>query len=211
MRFTLTFEGRLPSASKESRLPEKHKLRLSVHKQLRELYRRNESLPKLPDGRDWAGWTEWKWPRNWKGSGRDNLGWGEEDTVVSLGNLKFVPLVRRSLAIYCELDVLFLRYGEPGSLISGDIDKRILTLSDGLRLPKGDAEVAHVCAQNDFAINDPVFCLLEDDSLVTRWNVRTDRLLAPIAEGNSADVKLIIDVHIKATKMWYGNVDLIGD
>jgi hypothetical protein len=88
---------------------------------------------------------------------------------------------------------------------------RILTLSDGLRLPKGDAEVAHTCQQTDFEVASPVFCLLEDDSLVTRWNVRTDRLLAPVDKGNSADVKLIIDVHIKATKMWFGNADLLGD
>jgi hypothetical protein len=211
MRFTLTFEGRLPSAANSSRLPEKHQVRVQIHRQMLELFRRNENLPKLPDGRDWSGWTEWKWPRNWRGTGRNDLGWGEENAVFTLGNLKFIPLVRRNLSLYCELDVLFLRHGEPGSLITGDLDNRILTLSHGLRLPKGDAEIAHVCRQEDFTETSPIFCLLEDDSLVTRWNVRTDRLLAPVEEGNLADVKLMIDVHIKATSMWFGNADLIGD
>jgi hypothetical protein len=212
MRFFLFFEGSLPSAANKPRTKEKHAIRAAMHLQLLELFRRNRNLPKLPDGRDWAGWSKWDWPKDWRGHGRHNFAWNEEDAVFSVGDLKFVPLVRENLALYCEIELLFLRYEEPGSIISaGDIDNRLLTLSDGLRLPKDAAEIQYACEQPEFPKNDPIFCLLEDDSLVTRWNIRTDRLLKSTGNLQSSEVRLILDVHVKASRIDFGNVDLSGD
>ena len=41
---------------------------------------------------------------------------------------------------------------------------------------------------------DPFFCLLEDDRLITDFKVTTDRLLTPPGETRENDVKLIIHV-----------------
>ena len=118
--------------------------------------------------------------------------------------------MRRDLFLHCELDVLFLRHGEPGSIITGgDIDNRLLTLSDGLCIPNGIKEIEYLEKQNDFPINDPIFCLLEDDSLISRWNVKTDRLLS--SNVVPTDVRLVIEVHIKASKSMPRNIGLIGD
>src|SRR6266849_6098917 len=59
---------------------------------------------------------------------------------VLIGGKQFVPLVRQSLALACSLDILFLRREEPGSLIlqGGDIDNRIKTLFDALKMPTAD-------------------------------------------------------------------------
>lgn len=114
MRFTLYYDGPLPSASKNSRIEEKHLIRRAIHPQLLELYRYNPILPKLPNGRDWADWPQWEWPTT---GPQGRFGWTEDSAVFRAGNLRFVPMVRRNLDLVCELDVLFLRYGEPGAII----------------------------------------------------------------------------------------------
>jgi hypothetical protein len=207
MRFTLYYDGSLPSAANEARLPEKHRVRKAIHPQLLQLFRTSPLLPK-PDHRDWANWAVWDWPVIRQTTG---TAWGEDEAVFRCGELHFVPLVRRSLDLICELDVLFLRPGAPGAIITGgDIDNRILTLSDGLRLPRGEREIAYANQQTDFPRTDPIFCLLEDDSLITRWNVRTDQLLAPASGGAASDVRLVIDVVIKAARLTWSNLDLSG-
>ena len=204
MRFTLYYDGPLPSAAKNARTGPKHEIRKAIHPQLLELFRRNRNLPRTEDGRDWANWDKWIWPA---------LGyraWEEDMAVFPKGRLRFVPLVRRNLHLHCELDVLFLRYGEPGSIIeSGDVDNRLLTLSDGLRLSRDQKEIDYVNSQNDFPENDPVFCLLEDDSLISRWNIKTDALLE--TPNQKERVRLIIEVTVKASQVTADNLRLIGD
>jgi hypothetical protein len=36
---------------------------------------------------------------------------------IPIGNIKFIPLVRESMALVCSLDITFLRKEEPGALI----------------------------------------------------------------------------------------------
>jgi hypothetical protein len=47
------------------------------------------------------------------------------------------------------------------------------------------------------ADEEPFYCLLQDDALVTALSVRTDQLLEP---GQANDVQLIIHVNMKPTK-----------
>ncbi|MCA1626043.1 MAG: hypothetical protein LC768_07980 [Acidobacteria bacterium] len=56
---------------------------------------------------------------------------------------RFVPLVSRDNFMICGLDILFLRRENPGDLIlrGGDIDNRIKTLLDALRMPDDCNEV----------------------------------------------------------------------
>jgi hypothetical protein len=80
----------------------------------------------------------------------------------------------------CSLDILFLRRDSPGNLVrsGGDIDNRINTLFDALRRPENGEEVAGFPPGPN---EDPFFCLMETDSLVTEVSVITDRLLLPQA------------------------------
>ena len=49
----------------------------------------------------------------------------------------FVPLINQHYGLSCTLDILLLRREQPGRVVmqSGDIDNRIKTLFDGLRMP----------------------------------------------------------------------------
>jgi hypothetical protein len=109
---------------------------------------------------------------------------------------QFVPLVRESNGFNCELTILFLRRDAPGSLFTqgGDIDNRIKRLLDGLRMPQNKDELGgDVFGECE----TPLYCLLQDDKLITSMNVVTDRLLEPVADGEEmSDVQLITHVTI---------------
>jgi len=106
---------------------------------------------------------------------------------------RFVPLVSKSGGFTCSLEILFLRRDNPGHLIAsgGDIDNRIKVLFDGLRMPDTVAELGGLPIDSD---ENPFFCLLEDDSLITNVTVTTDRLLTPqeTPEERIHDVHLVI-------------------
>lgn len=205
MRFTMYFDGRLPSAANDNRIEDKHRIRKLLHWQLLQLFRDHPALPKVPGSWGWANWPRWQWP-NWA------TPWDEE-TVEQIGDLHFVPLVREALKLTCELDVLFLRSGEPGVMERGarlDIDNRLLTLFDALAIPNGDKARNYAMADTSLSRTSPIFCLLEDDCRITAINVRTDSLLAPAEGAHEDDVRLIIGVTLKANVATYANLSLIS-
>lgn len=111
---------------------------------------------------------------------------------------RFAPLVCEEFSLLCSLDILFLRRDFPLGVISaGDLDNRVKTLIDTLRMPKGAQELAgHETPEPG---EDPFFCLLEDDDLVTSLSVESGMLLDPPVEGDGGDarVKLVISVELK--------------
>jgi hypothetical protein len=118
----------------------------------------------------------------------------------------FAPLVTQNNNLTCELSILLLRQQAPGQLIGegGDIDNRVKTLLDALRLPStAEAQQSNVQALPA----DPIHCLLQDDNLVTRVNVETDRLLARTS-GNQFDLLAIIEVKVSATRLTWANMGL---
>jgi hypothetical protein len=118
---------------------------------------------------------------------------------------RFVPLVRQALALICSINVLYLRPGHPGHVIGGgDIDNRIKTLFDALRLPVSEAELGgHRLEEGE----DPFFCLLEDDGLITHASIETDTLLQPIgATFQPNDARIVITVKIRPYDTNPGNV-----
>ena len=215
MKFTLRFDG--PLGSNKPR--EKWAIRHQIHPQLADLWqtnhvlRRARNLAIIPDGS--AGDGDGSYVTFTQHHTRDSI---EPNPSVAVGQIdlfgsimrhtgRFVPLVRESLALVCELDILFLRKEEPGSLIKqgGDIDNRIKTLFDGLRMPTDAGEFG-----SSGEVPEPMYCLLEDDSLVTALNVRTDRLLSR-PQADVSEVSLVIGVTVKVTHVAQYNMALIGD
>ena len=78
----------------------------------------------------------------------------------------------------------------------GDIDNRLKTLFDALRVPGVPQEIASNTRPS--SANEPHFTLLEDDALIARINVETDRLLAA---PDPSQVRLIIRVNIRASRV----------
>jgi hypothetical protein len=151
MEFTLTYRGALGSNGDPN---EKHILRRHFHKQLKELWQQ----PPLQGKIDSASRPFY------------------EQLSEQVGPFRFVPLVSSRFSFTASLHVTFLRPGYPGQLFrtGGDIDNRMKTLLDALtkppenQIPKGDVPQAD---------ENPFYCLLQDDALITGFSVATDRLL----------------------------------
>jgi hypothetical protein len=99
--------------------------------------------------------------------------------MFKTGNFRFVPLVAKCFATACSLDILLLQPQGSDPLVSqaGDIDNRIKTLFDALRIPKPDETKGLTPGEGE----NPFFCLLEDDALILEFHISADRLLVPPA------------------------------
>lgn len=127
----------------------------------------------------------------------------------AIGNYRFLPLVRSDMNLIARLDITFLRPEEPCCLITkgGDIDNRLKTLFDALRIPSEANELpSRLIPEDD---ETPIFyCLLESDSLITSVSVVTDRLL--VHTQASDEVLLLIHTIVRGTRVTGVNQSIIG-
>ena len=193
MEFTLVYQGPLKA---NGSIRDKQDIRQEFHKQLAELWKQ-EPLSSLE--------------KENPGSIRDAM---LPNTVLNhpilfmqrVCDFQFIPLVSLKLNLVAELDIIFLRPEPPGCIVTqgGDIDNRLKTLFDAFRIPKESKEIPKDDAPKPN--ENPFYCLLEDDNLITKVAVRTDRLLKPC--NDSSFVELLITVQTKITKMSWDNIDL---
>jgi hypothetical protein len=185
MEFRLIYEGPLHGQGAKS--PHKWEIRRALHPQLKRLWQ-EPPLKELSDHL-LARPTQQHWP----------------SVIVEKGGLLFAPLVTQSLNLYAELSVLLFRQQSRGKLITdgGDIDNRLKTLLDGLRVPHGSMEGRTDLPEEPDP--SPLFCLLEDDALVTKVSIESEQLLRP-AEPD--EVVAIISVHVKKTRLTVKNMSL---
>jgi hypothetical protein len=195
LEFRLIYKGSLPAQGKGgSRVKEKHAIRRQFHPQLRELWSKQQLLRGYTQETDLTKrvYIDQNAGADEKATGLDFIA----KTFTKFG-YRFVPLIGSFFGIACSLDILFLRRDGPGNLIvsGGDIDNRIKVLFDGLKIPGSDAEVANDPPQSG---EDPFFCLLEDDALITDVKITTDRLLTPQeSEEHIHDVHLVLHIKTK--------------
>ena len=212
MRFRLTYEGELRPSQRDPEPHQRDKLaahkqsiRKVFHGQLKQLWQTNKFLNEYMVDKDWS--SKSAIPANQVGVPGFFAGPDWPPSRVPLreaiaqqfreNGYRFAPLVCEDFDLLCSLDILFLRRDFPLGVISaGDLDNRVKTLIDALRKPKGAQELAG----NESPVNgeDPFYCLLEDDDLVTGLAVETDMLLdPPPTGGGQSDVKLVVSVEIK--------------
>jgi hypothetical protein len=101
--------------------------------------------------------------------------------------------------LIAELNITLLRPEPPGQIITqaGDIDNRLKTLLDALKVPtEPNALPPNETPEQG---ETPFFCLLQDDNLITRISVSTDRWLVSESDAKSSDVVLLIHVNAKTT------------
>ena len=195
LEFTLVYEGPL-LAYKEDRAPHKQSIRKQLHPQLRLLWQHR--LPHWMNSNQVSGSI-----RRWE------AGPPKVEQIASLyrvGDCGFVPLVTEHLVVACKLDILFLRreVGLGRIVQGGDIDNRLKTLFDALRIPKDTGELGGAVLSED---DNPFFCLLQDDILITDVRIRADTLLTPKENDSDDAVKLIIGVTIKPIQTLQHNSD----
>jgi hypothetical protein len=200
VEFRLLYSGRLLGANRESPRPEvKHALRREFHPQLRRLWNSNHSLDRLARMQQLTPWMQ-KHPgadlqsftnAEFRQAGIDSISYQWERA-----GFNFVPLVTADLCLRCRIDILFLRPEEPRYIMqSGDLDARLKTVFDALRIPGNLGETGRMGPQED---ETPFFCLLEDDKLISEVSVTTDELLVLPKERamNPSDAFLVIHVKL---------------
>lgn len=190
MEFRLTYEGLLLSPKESpSRTDHKHSIRQQLHPQLRMFWSIHPWLVHLSK----HGWT----------GGKANNGQNVIDVLADRftrsKGYKFVPLVREELNLICGIEILYLRPRKPGSILcKGDIDNKLKTLFDALKVPSEGNELPSYGPGTDEA---PFFVLLEDDKLVTHLSVETDYLMKPVdltrPVPDENDARVIITIRLK--------------
>jgi hypothetical protein len=187
MEFTLFYKGPLKSNGGPRH---KHEIRQALHPQLEELWRQEP----LRNQRSllWEKFEEW--PDEDQvfagfGQARHQGIWHKASVLESRGSALFAPLVSRKIHLICSLKILLLRPGEPGQVYhAGDLDNRMKTLLDALTVPDANQVAAARISGGD---EQPCYCLLEDDSLITRLTVEGDRLLAPDGDPTSTVLAIV--------------------
>jgi hypothetical protein len=202
MEFRLTYEGILLGASRDNkRAKHKHEIRKIFHKQLRRLVELHPifewytMLPKIGQG----GWVP---PLNLMAKKRE---YEEFLDRYDRSGYKFFPIATRDLSLLCSVEIMFLRPDVPGAVLrSGDIDNRLKTIFDALRMPRDKSELGGYVPDDD---EIPFFCLLEDDSLINRAAVEADTLLQPTgSDWDNNDARLIITIRLSPYRLMDRNI-----
>ncbi len=178
MEFRLFYRGEL-KANRGS--VDKHELRKRFHPQLRDLF------SQAPLAQCWYLIDQ---------ASSANI-------LFSVSAFTFAPLVNERMKSIAALDILFLRPEAPGAIITkgGDIDNRLKTLLDALKMPHEPNALPP--GSSPAPDETPFFCLLQDDNLITDLRVTTDRLLEPV--NSPSEVVLIIRVRTSVTELTRGN------
>jgi hypothetical protein len=190
MRFVLSYEGLLPSSGNAA---EKHSIRKQIHPQLKrqwEVDRALQSFAQRPV------------------PSKDGLKpvWEGIPDQFTVNEFRCLPLVMKWADLVCYLSITFMRHEEPGQLVrqGGDIDNRIKTLFDSLTVPNRD-QIAHQLPDRN---ENPFCCLLEDDSLITGFEVKAERLLTHLE--NPSHVRLLITVVVRPLHANDNNLAFLG-
>ena len=110
--------------------------------------------------------------------------------------------------LVADLQIQLLRSEPPGALKaqSGDLDNRVKTLLDALRMPRNVDELP--TGDKPGHDENPLFCLLEDDALSNSFSVTTHRWLDP--KVTLKEVILMVTVRTSVTRLMARNAELAG-
>ncbi len=209
MKFTLTYEGRLPSSNRP-KIEDVWKIRKEIEPQIKDLWASHPALKFVEDNRHFPkhGGAPLVQAHHLhpgpvlsvRMADLQGIGSGE---ILDLcepikkqsrigGTAWFRPLVRHSYALHCGLKIVFLRHEPPGKVYQGgDIDNRVATLLDALAMPKN---IEQVLENNDE--RNAIYCLMEGDAMLSGYGVESERLLA--CKDQPTDyVKLLIEVDVR--------------
>lgn len=198
LEFRLLYSGRvLASSNTKRRTDEKHAIRKLFHPQLRQLWFTNHNLKTFAVGMGGLKYEDEPTTHEERvkveaaflaGTARISNKW-------KFSNFSFLPLVTEGDAVRCSIDILFLRPEASGMLIKGgDIDGRIKTIFDALRMPQiGELDTDLTPEETE----SPFFVLLEDDKLISEVKVTTDELLLLPNEQTRLDNHAFMSLHVK--------------
>ena len=123
---------------------------------------------------------------------------------------RFAPIAHPFMLLLCELDIVLLRRDYPGSVVqAGDIDNRVKTIIDALRMPQSPNEIV---ANDKVPLEGetPFFVLLQDDNQLSGVRVKAETLLDPPIERTeyNLDTKVYIYVNLKPYVATWRNMSM---
>ena len=210
MALTLMYSGPLPSSQSKgaggiNRNVIKQAIRRQLHPQIREYVKSNPDKARL-----------FEWLRGdiagTQGFDNQEVDWSALQESFRRGKFTFLPLIFDAAHAICHLNIQFLRHEKIGSLIvnvgknGGDLDNRLKTFFDALQIPKPE-QIPN--GDEPCSDEEPFYCLLQDDSLVTNFLVESKTLFTPTPEGQERDVVLIVDVTVTFSRRTWLNEALI--
>lgn len=208
MRFHLVYHGQLPSTGNNPKPADVMRIRRELSPQLEYLWQTHPALKVLrrEGARHRPGTILYVdpdlSPREMATEYPESFEYLVDPIIV--GPKQYLPLVRQSLSLGCEVSILFLRQDEAGKLVTqgGDLDGRMKCLLDALRMPSVAEQSRALPAE------DLLHCLMEGDELVTRLDIESDRLLFP-ATIHQHEVHLTIEVSINVLQVGPHNMALL--
>jgi hypothetical protein len=123
-----------------------------------------------------------------------------------IGGKRFWYLISEAYKTVVDLNITILLPHTVGAIVNngGDIDNRIKTLFDALRIPAVESEIP---SNDSFSYgSEGMFCLLQDDKLINRVSIVSYQDHEPI---DTDSVRCFIEVRTKITKALVGNLALV--
>lgn len=184
MEFCLHYYGKLKSRDNAAG---KHAIRQALHEQVKSLCTSEQFAHTFEDDLADKRKTE------------------EKPMFIEHGGKRYWFLISEHLATVVDLNITILVPHEVGKIVQngGDIDNRIKTLFDAMRVPAVESEIPQ---KDTFDYSSGMYCLLQDDKLINRVSIRSYRDHAPL-DGDS--VRCLIEVETKITRALWGNLNFV--
>ncbi len=164
---------------------DKFSIRRQLHPQLRRLWREN---PLLRDACERIGLPH---------DPSNPFEYGIDTLAGRIGDFPVSPALPKEILFAMQYRCSFSRREKPGKVfMRGDIDNRLKTLFDALKMPSPFQECGEQKPKED---ENPFYVLLEDDETIADVSVTTDRLLQfpPEHEYSKEYAVLVINVKLE--------------
>ena len=180
MEFSLYYKGILKSNGSKK---DKHEIRMFFHNQIEKLWTQEPLI-------NFKSFLESK----------------SDAFSREINGFTFSSIINKDFHLIADLDIILLRPEPIGNIIKtgGDIDNRLKTLFDALKMPSNFDELPNDLDPKNMPKTR--FCLLHDDSLINSIKISTRQFLGSGINNN--EVILLIDVNAKKISTMLGGMEL---
>lgn len=185
MKFSLNYYGPIKSAGDAK---SKHSIRMQLHNQMKSIC------------------TSPPFDHVLKSTNEEHEEGKSKPLYKNYGTKRFNFLVSEYLKTVVDLEIFLLLPQKVGAIVTngGDIDNRIKTLFDALRIPASNSEIP---SSDSFEYgSDGMYCLLEDDKLIEKVTISAYQ---DHSATDDQQVKAIIIVNTRITAGLWGNLNFI--
>jgi hypothetical protein len=206
MKFKLVYFGDVPPNGNRQAAQARDKMRFAFHNQLKALWSQHKALQALKycpcdvcqaESREFGSAASHS---GFAGGHGGAIPYVEHASTLyknSTLGIAFVPLVTARLSLSCQAEILLLSNPRrEGVGHMGDLDNRIKVIIDALQMPQSRQGITgDFCA---YATREShLFCVLEDDRLITSIRTEADTLLYRKKGSRERSSGVLISLEVK--------------